>query len=260
MRDKVTAPGLVAMKARGEKIVVLTAYDSTSGALADAAGVDAVLVGDSVGNTMLGYSSTLPVTLGDMVHHVGATSRAVHRALLIADMPYGSYGANVAQAVESSVALVRAGAEAVKLEGEYLDEVRAIVKSGVPVMGHLGFTPQSVNVFGGHKVQGRSEGNRIVEAAKHLQDAGVFSIVLELVPADLAAQVTSAVSVPTIGIGAGAGCNGQVQVFHDVLGLSERDFKHAKRYADGRGIFVAALEAYAHEVRGGEFPTAENSF
>lgn len=249
------------MKSKGEKIVCLTAYDFTSGLICDAAGADLVLVGDSLGTVIHGAAGTTAVTLEDVVYHVRITKRGVERALLVADMPLGSYGASVSQSVESACALVKAGAEAVKLEGVYTDEVAAIVKTGVPVMGHLGMTPQSVNVFGGHRVQGRGEsGKGLIEGAKALEQAGVFAIVLELVTAELAEKLTRSVAVPTIGIGAGPGCDGQIQVWHDVVGLWERPYKHAKRYANGRASFLRGLRKYAQEVRDGSFPGPENSF
>lgn len=256
-----TAPKIVAMKRNGEKIVCITAYDYTSGLISDLAGADLILVGDSLGTVIHGAADTTKVTLDDMVYHVRATRGGVKKALFVADLPFGSYGATVGQAVESSARLVQAGAESVKLEGAYLDEIRAIVKSGVPVMGHLGMTPQSVNVFGGHRVQGRDgAGKAIIDQAKQLEDAGVFGIVLELVTSEIATKVTKAVAIPTIGIGAGAGCDGQIQVWHDVVGLWDRTFKHSKRYASGRTSFVRGLKRYVRDVRSGEFPGPENSF
>ncbi|CAN5577611.1 3-methyl-2-oxobutanoate hydroxymethyltransferase [soil metagenome] len=258
MGDKITAPKIRAMK---KGIVCLTAYDATFGAIADAAGVDLVLVGDSVGNVLLGYPSTVPVTLEQMVHHTAATARGVKRALIVADLPFGSYQSSIAQAVDSAVALMKAGAEAVKLEGTYTEEIRAIIKAGIPVMGHVGLTPQSVNLFGGHKVQGKGDaGETVLNAAKAIEEAGAFAIVLELIPAALSKQITEAISIPTIGIGAGAECTGQVQVLTDVLGIEPRQFRHAKPYMDGHKLMVEALQAYAQEVRDGQFPAAENSF
>lgn len=260
MGKRVTAPRLRAMRAAGERIVCVTAYDATFGALADEAGVDVILVGDSVANVLLGMSETTGVDLDAMVHHVRATRAGVSKALLVADLPFGSYGASVAQAVESAAALIRAGAEAVKLEGDHPEAVAACVRAGIPVMGHLGFTPQSVNLFGGHRVQGRGEaGDAIVAAAERLAAAGACAVVLELVPATLAERLTREVDLPTIGIGAGVGCDGQIQVLHDVLGLSERVFKHAKPYLDGRALVAGALKAYADEVRAGTFPTEANA-
>lgn len=262
MSDHITAPKLTQMKAQGQKIVFVTAYDQPSGMLADAAGVDAILVGDSVGTVMLGCSTTVPVTLDQIEHHVRATRAGVSRALLVADLPFGSYGSSIGQCVDSAVRLMRAGADAVKLEGSYLDEVRAMVKAGIPVMGHLGMTPQSYHVFGGHKVQGKndsSEENLLLDA-RALQEAGVFSIVLELTVAEVAAHVSKNLIIPTIGIGAGAGCDGQVQVWHDLLGLTPKTYKHAKRYVDGNTLFGDALKSYVDEVRSGLFPTKDNSF
>jgi len=261
MADKVTAPQIRAMKASGDKIVCLTAYDAYFGALADRAGVDLILVGDSLANVVLGYETTVPVTLQEMVHHVRATRRGVKRALLVADMPFGSYNSSVGQAVDSAVELMKAGAEAVKLEGDYPDAIEAIVKAGIPLMGHIGMTPQSVNNFGGFKVQGRgSAAETVLETAKNIADAGAFSIVVELTPADLAKQISQAISIPTIGIGAGQGCDGQIQVLHDILGFADQTFKHAKRFGEGQALALSAIKDYACEVRAESFPTDENSF
>jgi len=249
------------LKAKGEKIVCITAYDVFFGRIADEAGADVVLVGDSLGNVVLGYPTTVFVTLDEILHHVRAVRRGVSRALLVADMPLGSYGGSIAQAVETATALVKAGAEAVKLEGEYSEEIRAITKMGIPVMGHLGMTPQSVNNFGGFKVQGKgSSGEAILQSAKSIEQAGVFSIVLELIPKALSAQITNGVSIPTIGIGAGAECDGQVQVMHDLLGFSDETFRHSKRYMDGQSAVLESMRTYAREVRRGSFPSEENSF
>ncbi len=261
MPEKVTAPKIRAMREKGQRIVCLTAYDAMFGEMADAAGVDLVLVGDSVGNTMLGYSSTVPVTLDEMLHHTRATQRGVKRALLVGDLPFGSYQASSEQAVLSSIALVKAGAEAVKLEGEYTEAISAIAKAGIPVMAHLGMTPQSVHQFGGHKVQGKGvHGEELLAAARAVESAGAFAVVLELIPAELAERITAAISIPTIGIGAGVGCSGQIQVLHDVLGFSRQSFRHARSYADGYGCLLQAMEQYASEVRSGSFPDAEHSF
>lgn len=261
MSEKMTAPRLRSLKAKGEKIVCITAYDVFFGRIADEAGTDVVLVGDSLGNVVLGYPTTVFVTLDEILHHVRAVRRGVSRALLVADMPLGSYGGSIAQAVETATALVKAGAEAVKLEGEYSEEIRAITKMGIPVMGHLGMTPQSVNNFGGFKVQGKgSSGEAILQSAKSIEQAGVFSIVLELIPKELSAQITNGVSIPTIGIGAGAECDGQVQVMHDLLGFSDETFRHAKRYMDGQSAVLESMRTYAREVRQGSFPSEENSF
>lgn len=261
MGERITAPKLIAMKARGERIVCLTAYDATFGRIADRAGVDVILVGDSLGNVVLGYATTVSVTLAEMVHHTRATRRGVSQALLVADLPFGTYQSSVAQAVDSAVELVRAGAEAVKLEGDYPEAIAAMVKAGIPVMGHLGFTPQSVNKFGGYRVQGKGDaGEGILRVAAGIETAGAFSIVFELVPAQLAAKASQERGVPIIGIGAGVGCDGQIQVLHDALGLAEDEFKHAKAYIDGKISFEKALQSYSEEVRGSKFPGVENSF
>lgn len=261
MSDKVTAPRLRAMKERSEKIVCVTAYDVGFGRLADEAGVDLVLVGDSLGNVLLGYDTTLPVTLDQVAHHVAATRRGVSRAFLVGDLPFGSYQSSVEQCVNSSVALMKAGADGVKLEGPYYEEVAALVKAGIPVIGHLGMTPQSVNQFGGFRVQGRGEqGTALREQARMLQEAGCFAIVLELVPGTLASEISGELVVPTIGIGAGPGCDGEIQVLHDVLGLSPGRLKHARPFVDGHALFLSGLKDYVAAVRGGEFPGADNTF
>ena len=256
---KMTAPKIRAMKQKAKKIVCLTAYDAVMGAIADLAGVDLILVGDSLGNVVLGLPSTLPVTLEDMISHTASTRRGVHRALLVADIPFGGYQSSVERAVDSAVALVKAGAEAVKLEGAYTEQIRAIVKAGIPVMGHLGFTPQSINNFGGFRVQGRGEGGEaVLEMARAVDEAGAFGIVLELIPNELSREITCTVGCPTIGIGAGIECDGQIQVFHDVLGLSEQKLRHAKVYVEGRRLFEDAVRAYGQEVRESVFPAEEH--
>ncbi len=256
-----TAPGIRAMKVKGERVVCITAYDFPSAAIADASGVDLILVGDSLGNVVLGYENTLPVTLEQIEHHTRAARRGVRDALFVADLPFGSYQASVAQAVESSVRLMKAGAEAVKLEGSYTDAIRAIVRAGIPVMGHVGMTPQSVNAFGGFKVQGRGEdATSVREAACCVQESGAFAIVLELMPAALARQITSDLEIPTVGIGAGVDCDGEIQVFHDVMGLSPEVFKHSKDYVGARSLMIDGVQRYASDVRTRKFPTEENSF
>ncbi|MFQ3586088.1 MAG: 3-methyl-2-oxobutanoate hydroxymethyltransferase [Fimbriimonadaceae bacterium] len=261
MSEKITAPKVRAMKGSGRPIVCVTAYDFPTGQLVDRAGVDVVLVGDSVGNAVLGLPNTLPVTLDQMVHHTAATARGVRRALLVADLPFGSYQSSVSQAVDSAVALVKAGAEAVKLEGRYPDQIAAIAAAGIPVMGHVGMTPQSVHAFGGFRVQGRGGSAETVMAdLRSVAEAGAFSAVVELVPAAAARRLTESVDIPTIGIGAGPHCDGQIQVFYDILGFGEVAFRHAKQYADARAFFQEGLEAYVREVRSGEFPTEEHSF
>jgi len=261
MSDKITAPKLRAMKQAGQQIVSITAYDSTFGSLADLAGADFILVGDSVANTMLGFESTVPVTLEQMIHHTRAVRAGVKRALLVADLPFGSYQASIEQAVTNAVLLMKAGAEAVKLEGSYPETISALTLAGIPTMGHLGMTPQSIHRFGGHKVQGRGSGaDRILAAAEELDKAGAIGIVLELIPTDLAKRVTESVTAPTIGIGAGPHCSGQIQVLHDVLGLSPVGFRHAKPFMNGRSLILEALGEYSRQVRCGEFPTSEHSF
>lgn len=261
MADKVTAPAIRSMKGRAAKIVCVTAYDYLSGLIADEAGVDLVLVGDSLGNVVLGYENTLPVTLDEMIHHTKAVRRGVKRALLGTDMPLGSYEASPEQAVHSAVALVKAGAEAVKLEGDYVEAIEAISRAGIPVIGHVGMTPQSILKFGGPKVQGRGDrGEEVIRQARDVDEAGAFCMVLELIPAALAQAITEAAECPTIGIGAGRHCDGQIQVFHDILGFNKQPFKHAKRYAEVGEVCLSGLQAYADEVRHSKFPGDEHSF
>jgi 3-methyl-2-oxobutanoate hydroxymethyltransferase len=248
------------MKGSAQPIVSVTAYDAPTASLADQAGVDFILVGDSVGTTVMGMKSTLTVSLEAMIHHTAAASRGIERALIVGDLPFGSYQSSVAQAVDSAVALVKAGAEAVKLEGSYTEAIQAIVNAGIPCMGHVGFTPQSINKFGGHRVQGRGDGSEaVLAAAKAVEDAGAFAVVLELIPADLAREITCSISIPTIGIGAGPHCDGQVQVLHDILGLTPLKLKHAKIYLDGNEAIRRAIQTYADEVRSGAFPASEHS-
>jgi 3-methyl-2-oxobutanoate hydroxymethyltransferase len=262
---KVTAPSLAAMKSAGRPIVMVTAYDFPGARLAEEAGADVVLVGDSLGMTVLGLESTLPVTMDAMVHHTSAVARACKRALVVADMPFMSYQASVADGVRNGGRLVaEAGAHAVKLEGaspRALRVVHSLVDAGVPVMGHVGLTPQSVNALGGYSTQAKdlAEAVKLLEDCASLQAAGAFSIVLECIPAELAERVTARLAVPTIGIGAGAGCDGQVQVFHDLLGMGDFTPKHAKRYAEVGEAIRSAIAAYADEVRSGTFPADKNA-
>jgi 3-methyl-2-oxobutanoate hydroxymethyltransferase len=258
--QKMTAPKLRSMK--GQRIVSVTAYDYPTALIADAAGVDVILVGDSLGNVVLGYPNTLPVSLDEMVHHVSAAARGCENALLVADMPFGSYQASIEEAVSSAIELVKVGAEAVKLEGPYTEAIAEIARAGIPVMGHVGMTPQSVNAFGGFRVQGKgNQAESVLAAAKAVSDAGAFSMVLEMVPGQVAKQITDAVPVPTIGIGAGLDCDGEVQVLHDILGLLPGEmFKHTKRYFEGRKAMIAAIEQYADDVRNCRFPTEDNTF
>ena len=239
----------------------VTAYDAPSARLADDAGVDVVLVGDSVGNAVLGYPNTLPVTMEEMIHHTRAAAAGCKRALLVGDLPFGSYQGSPWQAIDSAVALVKAGAEAVKLEGSYTEAIEGIVRAGIPVMGHVGMTPQSVNAFGGFRVQGRGDRAPLVlEAARAVEEAGAFSMVLEVIPGVVAKRLTEAVGVPTIGIGAGQGCDGEIQVWHDVLGISGETFKHAKAFFDGKNLITEALKSYAEAVRNRSFPSEDNTF
>ena len=261
MAEKVTAPGLKRMRDAGEKIVCLTAYDFPSAIIADEAGVDLVLVGDSVGNVVQGHETTIPVELEEICYHVKIVRRGIARALLVADLPFGSYNVSTEQAFESSIKLMKSGADAVKLEGDYGDAIRGIVKAGIPVMGHVGFTPQSVNNFGGPKVQGRGDGGgAIIAHAKSIEAAGAFGIVLELIPAVLAGRITEALTIPTIGIGAGLDCSGEIQVWHDIMGLSNKQHKHTRFYFAGRSAMIEAANAYAQDVKHGRFPGPENSF
>lgn len=258
-RKRVTTTDLVAMKTAGERIVMITAYDAGAARLVDAAGVDAVLIGDSLGMTVLGLPSTLPVTMDDMVRATSAVSRGTAHALVVADLPFMSYQAGDNDAMRNAGRLLaEGGAHAVKLEGgvAVAATVGRLTEAGIPVMGHVGLTPQSVNAFGGYKVQGRDIDGavRLVEDCRALQAAGAFAIVLELVPAELAALVSRDLAVPTIGIGAGAGCDGQVQVYHDLLGLGGFTPRHAGRYAELGAAVTAAVTAYAADVRGGAFP------
>jgi 3-methyl-2-oxobutanoate hydroxymethyltransferase len=252
------------MKQAGERIPSITAYDYPTAKLVDAAGIPMILVGDSLGNVVLGYESTVRVTMDDMVRHTQAVVRGAKNALIVADMPFMSYQVSVEDGVRNAGRLIQeAGAHAVKLEGgkAIAETVRRIVTTGIPVLGHLGLTPQSVNQLGGYRIQGRTlpQAQELLEDAETLEAAGVFAVVLEGVPGPLATVVTKRLRVPTIGIGAGAGCDGQIQVLHDVLGLGDRQPKHAKRYAELDRVIEEAVAAYAGEVRDGDFPTAEHT-
>jgi 3-methyl-2-oxobutanoate hydroxymethyltransferase len=261
MSDKITAPILKRMRDTGEKIACITAYDFPSAAIADQAGVDLILVGDSVGNVVQGHETTIPVELEDICYHVRCVRKGCKRALLVADLPFGSYNVSVEQAVESSIKLMKAGADAVKLEGDYGDAIKAIVKAGIPTMGHVGFTPQSIHNFGGAKVQGKGDdATTILAHAKSIEAAGAFGIVLELIPSALAQKITDALQIPTIGIGAGKNCSGEIQVWHDILGLTDKQHKHTKFYMNGRSDMVAAINSYSSDVKSGAFPGPENSF
>jgi len=263
-RERFTVPLLRERKARAEKIVVVTAYNYPAARMADRAGVDIVLVGDTVGIMEIGYDTTVPVTLDDMLHHVRSVRRGLRWALLLADLPFGTYQAGSDEAVTNAVRLMKDGAQAVKLEGGawLADTVRRMTDAGIPVVGHLGLMPQSVNLLGGHKAQGKNAeaAKQILEDARALEAAGAIGIVLEAIPASLARQISSEISIPTIGIGAGAGCDGQVQVWHDILGIPPgKSYRHVKRYASIGDSIEAALRTYAEEVRLGVFPAEENS-
>lgn len=251
-------------KERGEKISVLTAYDCPMAALIDEAGVDAILVGDSLGMVVMGMENTLGVTMDDMLHHVKMVRAGVKRAMLIADMPFLSYQVSVEEAVRNAGRLVsEGGAQAVKLEGParmFGNVIHGIVRTGIPVMGHIGLTPQSVHQIGGYKVQGRGEeqARRLRMEAMELQAAGCFSIVLECVPAEVATEISQGLSIPTIGIGAGPGCDGQVLVCHDMLGWGKTRF--TKTFADACTVMRSAFSSYVREVKEGTFPGKEHSF
>jgi 3-methyl-2-oxobutanoate hydroxymethyltransferase len=260
----VTVPWVANAPQRGVPLVMVTAYDCPMGRTADAAGVDIVLVGDSLAMVVLGHPDTLSVTMDEMLHHTRAVRRGVKRALLVADMPYGSFHLGTDHAVGNAIRFMKeAGAQGVKIEGARPELVAALAAAEVPVMAHLGLTPQSVHRLGGFKVQGRDEAARhkIVEAAMAVEDAGAFSLVLECVPSDLAAEISDRLTIPTIGIGAGPACDGQVLVYHDLLGIEERIApRFVRRYAE---LGVASREAvarYADDVRAGRFPAPEESY
>jgi 3-methyl-2-oxobutanoate hydroxymethyltransferase len=266
MSTKRSLPELADQAHRGERIVMVTAYDAPSARLADEAGVDIVLVGDSAGTTVLGYDSTVPVTMEDMLVFTRAVSRATRRALVVADMPLGSYQVSEESAVENAIRFVKdGGADAVKLEGagRTLTRVGGILDAGIPVMGHVGLTPQSATKLGGYRAQGRTAtaARRLVDEAIALERAGCFSIVLEAMPAAVAARITEALKIPTIGIGAGPSCTGQVLVWHDLLGLLPGPSpRFVKQYADLRTIIDDALRAYVADVRAGTFPRQEHTY
>jgi len=264
---KVTAPSVRARKARtgADPLVMVTAYDAPGARMVDEAGVDLILVGDSVAMVVLGYDDTLQVTVDDMAHHIGAVARAKPRSLIVGDLPWMSYHVSLDDTVRNAAALIKAGAQAVKLEGgaKRVPAIEAIIDAEIPVMGHLGLTPQSVNAMGGYKVQGREHDAalELVADAQALQDAGCFAIVLEGVPDEVARMVTDAIDIPTIGIGAGPHCDGQVLVFHDLLGIEDRITpKFVRRYADLKGEAVSAIAAFADDVRTGRFPAHEESY
>lgn len=262
---KTTVSAFAKRKASGEKLVMCTAYDAPFAAAVLDAGIDIMLIGDSVGTTLLGYSSTLPVTMEDMIRHTQAVRRGAPEAFLVGDMPFMSYQSSIEEGIRNAGRLIKeGGADAVKLEGgaEYAELTTKLVRSGIPVMGHLGLMPQSVNTMGGYKVQGRSEEavEKLISDAKALESAGAFCIVLECIPESAAKAVTDNLTVPTIGIGCGRYCSGQVQVLHDLLGLLDFKPKHAGRYAEVGQIVREALRSYCEEVKAGTFPKEENIF
>ena len=255
---KITIRDIFKKHRKGEKIVMITAYDYPFAKIVDEAGVDMILVGDSAAMVMLGYESTLPLSVDEMLTLVKAVARAKPRALIVGDMPFGSYEVSKEEAVKNAIKFVKAGAEAVKLEGgkEVADKVKAIVDSGIPVMGHIGLTPQKYLKLGGYRLRGKreEEAEELVEDAKALEEAGAFSIVIEFVKPEVAERITKSVSIPTICIGAGSKCSGQVLVLHDVLGLSENPPPFAKTYANLREVALNAVKNFVKEVREGRFP------
>ncbi len=263
MRKKILPPHLIKMKKRGEKIVMITAYDYPTAKIVDEAGVDAILVGDSLGMVVLGYSSTLPVTIEEVLHHLKAVVRAKPRALVIGDMPFLSYETSIRDAVLNAGRMLKEGAEAVKIEGgvEVVDKVEAMVKAGIPVMGHVGLTPQRALRLGGYKLMGKNVelAEKIIEDAKALEDAGAFAVVIEFTVAEVARIITEKLSIPTICIGSGPWCDGQVLVIHDILGLSEETPPFAKRYVDLSSIIRDAVSSYVKDVRSGGFPSNEHT-
>jgi len=263
---KVTTRRLIEMKQRGEKISMLTAYDFTSARILDEAGIDCILVGDSASNVMAGNVTTLPITLDQMIYHAKSVMKATRRALVVVDLPFGSYQGNSKEALASAVRIMKEShAEAVKMEGgsEIRESVERILCAGIPVMGHLGLTPQSINKFGTYNVRAReeAEASKLIEDAKMLEEIGCFGIVIEKVPAELAARVAKEVSIPIIGIGAGGGVDGQVLVMHDMLGINQGfSPRFLRRYADLAGIMTDAVHNYISDVKSGDFPSKEESY
>ncbi|MEA2063416.1 MAG: 3-methyl-2-oxobutanoate hydroxymethyltransferase [Gemmatimonadota bacterium] len=263
--EKITIQSLKERKSAGEKICAITAYDYTFARLVDSAGVDIILVGDSLANTMLGLESTVPVTMKQMIHHTKAVSRGCRHALVVVDMPFGSVQEGPLRAVRQAVRMFKqAGVDAVKIEGRrsMAPVIKAVVEAGIPVMGHVGLMPQYRSMLGGLKVQGKEKeaAQLILRDAQAVAEAGCFAVVIEAVPRPLAALITERVRIPTIGIGAGPECDGQILVLHDVLGLSERSPRFVKPYADLAGQVVSAVETYRSEVSGGKFPEDSHSF
>ncbi|MBA8809145.1 3-methyl-2-oxobutanoate hydroxymethyltransferase [Promicromonospora sukumoe] len=256
---------LAEAKAKGEKLAMLTAYDAVTAAIFDAAGMDILLVGDSIGNVMHGHTSTIPVTVDDMIPAARAVARATKRAFVVIDLPFGSYEAGPQQALETSVRIFKeTGADAVKLEGgvRSAPQIRALTDAGIPVVAHLGYTPQSENLLGGPRVQGRGDDavERLADDAKAVEEAGAVAVVLEMVPTDVAARITEIVRIPTIGIGAGPHCDGQVLVWTDMAGMTDWSPRFARRYAELGAALQQAAEDYVSEVKDASFPDAEHSF
>ena len=261
---RVRTTGLTQMKEAGEPIVCITAYDFPTARLVDEAGIPVLLVGDSLGNVVLGYDSTIPVTLDDVLYHTRAVARAASNALVVADMPFMTYSVSAEDALRNAARLLQeGGAQAVKLEGGTFvaSTVRRLTESGIPVMGHVGLTPQSVHQLGGYRVQGRTaeQARVLLDDALAIEEAGAFAVVLEAVPAGIAEVVTRKLTVPTIGIGAGRGCAGQIQVLHDILGFGSRRPRHSKQYAELNETIRAALDSYASDVVAGRFPADEHA-
>lgn len=261
--EKITVPSIIKKKLRGEKIVMITSYDYIMTKIVDSAGVDGILVGDSVGMVLLGYESTLPVTLSEVAHHLKAVVRAKPKALIIADMPFLSYEVSKNEALRNAGRLIKLGAEAVKIEGgaEVFDKVEVMVKHGIPVMGHIGLTPQRMLKFGGYKLMGKTSDMaiKLIEDAKALEEAGAFSIVIEFTAAEVAAEITKILKIPTICIGSGSECDGQIIVLHDILGLSEFTPPFVKRYANLANEAKKAVKMYVEEVKKGLFPSEEHT-
>jgi 3-methyl-2-oxobutanoate hydroxymethyltransferase len=266
MNKRITTATFRKMKKEAEKITILTAYDYPTAKLMDNSGVDALLVGDSLGMAVLGYEDTTKVTMDDMLHHIKAVARGAQRAMVIGDMPFLSYHISRSESVKNAGRIIQEGsAQAVKLEGgkEVIEDIKAIIKAGIPVMGHIGLTPQSVHKFGGYFIQGKTgkQAQSLIDDAIALEEAGVFSIVLETIPAQLGKEITDRLSIPTIGIGAGLNCDGQVLVAHDMLGLFQgRIPKHVKIYTDIGEQIESATAKYVDDVKNGEFPKEEHSF
>jgi 3-methyl-2-oxobutanoate hydroxymethyltransferase len=264
-REKVTVNDLIIMKQKREKISVLTAYDYSTASICDKAGVDVLLVGDSAGMVMLGYPNTIPVSMEEMLVFCKAVARGTRRAMIIADMPFGSYQPNVSDAIKNAIRFIKVGCDAVKLEGgvEVIDTVKAIVNAGVPVMGHIGLKPQTCAMWQGYRLQGKTKDSalKLIADAKALEKAGVFSMVLEMVASEVAEIISTDISIPIIGIGSGYGCDGQVLVLHDMLGIYEdMKPKFVKRYAELAKLILEATLRYTNDVKSNKFPEEQNIF